>query len=54
MKFLVSWKDETTEFDTAIANNKSFEYKTKFLESTVAQFAPNQASEILKNAGKCH
>ena len=44
-------KDETTnfDFDADIGNNnfKSFEYKFKVLENTVAQPAPNQASGTL-------
>ena len=37
-------KDEATDFNADIANNnpKSFEYKTKLLETAVAQTAPNE------------
>ena len=45
-------KDEATDFNTDIANAdnfKSFKYKTKLLENTVPQLAPNVANEILKN-----
>ena len=46
-------KDEATDFNNNIANTddlKSFNYKTKLLENTVAQFAPNAADGILRNA----
>ena len=37
-------KDEATDFNADIANNnlKSFEYKTKLLETAVAQTAPRE------------
>ena len=44
-------KDEATNINADIANNKdfkSFKYKTKLLETTVAQVAPNEANGILK------
>ena len=46
-------KDEAPGFTTGISNDnnyKSFEYQAKLLANTVAQAAPNQANEILKNA----
>ena len=46
-------KDEPTNFDAYIAKTndfKSFKYKSKLLEKTLAQIAPNRANEILKNA----
>ena len=46
-------KDEPTNFDAYIAKTndfKSFKYKSKLLENTLAQIAPNRANEILKNA----
>ena len=45
-------KDVITNFDADIANNKnfqSFEYKTKLLETTIAQAAPNEDNGTLKN-----
>ena len=44
---------EGTDFTADIANNenfKSFEYKAKLLEHTVAQLSPNAAHRILKKA----
>ena len=44
-------KDEANNFNAEIANNhdlKSFKYKTKLLENTVAQPAPNQPKGIFK------
>ena len=32
---------------------KSFKYKTKLIENTVAQLAPNADNEILENATEC-
>ena len=45
------FKDEATNFNANIGNDKfeSFEYKAKLLGNTVAQSAPNQGNEILKN-----
>ena len=53
-------KDEATNFNSDIANDnnfKSFEYKGKLLQNTVAQDAPNQANGIIKKCNKnllCH
>ena len=47
-------KDEATSFSNNIEstdNFKSFKYKAKLLENTVAQPAPNNTNEIIK---KCH
>ena len=44
-------EDETTDFNKDIANDnnfKSFKYKAKSLETTLAQIAPNEANGILK------
>ena len=44
---MVLFKDEATIFNSDIANNnnfKSFEYKAKLFENTVAQDVPNQAN----------
>ena len=46
-------KDEACNFNNNIANTdnyKSFKYKVKLLENTVAEPAPNAANEILRNA----
>ena len=46
-------KDEASNFNNNIANTdnfKSFKYKAKLLENTVAQSAPNAANGILRNA----
>ena len=46
-------KDEASNFNNNIANTdnfKSFKYKAKLLENTVAQPAPNAANRILRNA----
>ena len=46
-------KDKATKFNADIVNTnafKCFKYKAKLLENTVAQPAPNQTHEILKNA----
>ena len=46
-------KDEATDFNNEIENTddfKSFKYKAKLLENTVAQPAPNQANGIPKHA----
>ena len=46
-------KDDTTYFNADIGNNeayKSFNYKAKFLEETVAQSASDNYNGILKNA----
>ena len=46
-------KDETTNFNAVIANTdyfKSFKYKDKFLENTLAQPNPHHANGILRNA----
>ena len=46
-------KDEACNFNKNIANTdnyKSFKYKVKLLENTVAQPTPNAANEILRNA----
>ena len=45
-------KDEASNFNKNIANTdnfKSFKYKSKLLEITVAQAAPNEANGILRN-----
>ena len=44
---MILFKDEATIFNADIANNnnfKSFEYKAKLFENTVAQDVPNQAN----------
>ena len=49
-------KDEATNFNSDIANDnnfKSFEYKGKLLQNTVAQDAPNQANGIIKKCNNC-
>ena len=46
-------KNDTTYFNADIGKNeayKSFNYKAKLLEETVAQSAPDNYSGILKNA----
>ena len=46
-------KDEATGFNNEIDNTddfKSFKFKAKLLENTVAQSAPNQSNGIPKNA----
>ena len=51
-----SWfysKDEATNFNINIENTnnfKSFKHKAKLLGNTVAQPAPNNANEVLRNA----
>ena len=49
-------KDEGCNFSNNIANTddfKSFKYKAKLLEKTVAQPAPNAANGILKKCNNC-
>ena len=46
-------KDGTTNFSNNIENSdnfKSFKYQVKLLQNAVAQLAPNNANQILKNA----
>ena len=46
-------KDETTKFDTVIANTNNFKslmHQTILPENTVGQAAPNEANGILRNA----
>ena len=46
-------KDEANTFSNIMANTnnfKSFKYRAKLLENTVAQPATNAANEILRNA----
>ena len=46
-------KDGTTNFSNNIENGdnfKSFKYQVKLLQNAVAQLAPNNANQILKNA----
>ena len=49
-------KDEKKVFNAISTNTdvfKSFKYKTKLIENTVAQLAPNADNEILENATEC-
>ena len=46
-------KDEAINFNTDFANNnhfRSFKYKPKLLQTTVAQVTPNETNGILKNS----
>ena len=45
-------RDEATNFDADVANSdafKSFKYKAKLLEDTIAEPAPNEANGILND-----
>ena len=45
-------RDEATNFDADVANSdafKSFKYKAKLLEDTIAEPGPNEANGILND-----